>query len=339
MGKEIEKLGIDLIALNNKRYHKFSLKIIIKLYRLMKKKHIHVVRTHKYRASLYGRLAAWLAGTPVIISSVHGNYRKDLRLERKIANKILSRITDKIIAVSESIKRDIVKHDKIDPSKILVIYNGIDGLKFDPSEKSKNIREKLLINTEDIVVGFVGRLVPAKGLEYLIGAISYLKEEFKNIKLLIVGEGSLLIGLKDKARENGIHDRVIFTGQRRDVPDILHSTDIFVMPSVAEGIPNALLEAMAMGKPIIATKVGGIPEIIEDGFNGLLVPPRDSGVLAAAIKTLMDNRQLATKIGQTARDFAQNFSIKATAQKWELLYTTLLRKKGVTITREVETSL
>lgn len=331
MGKEIEKLGIDFIALNNKRYHKFSLKIIINLYRLMKKKHIHVVRTHKYRASLYGRIAAWLAGVPVIITSVHGNYRKDLRPERRIANKILSRITDKIIAVSESIKRDIVKHDKIDPSKILVIYNGIDISKFAPSEKFENIREKLLINADDIVIGFVGRLVPAKGLEYLIEVISYLKEEFKNIKLLIVGEGSLLGNLKDKARENGIHDRVIFTGQRRDVPDILHCMDIFVIPSIAEGIPNALLEAMAMGKPIIATKVGGIPEIIEDGFNGLLVPPRDSGVLAAAIKTLIDNRQLAVKIGQTARDFAQNFSITATAQKWELLYKTLLKEKGFII--------
>lgn len=337
VGKEIENLGIDFIALNRKRYHRFSLKIIINLYRLMKKKHIHVVRTHKYRASLYGRIAAWLAGVPVIITSVHGNYRKDLRLERRIANKIMSKITDKIVAVSESIKKDIVKHDKINPSKIVVIHNGVDILRFNPENIFLNVRGELSINDNDVVVGFVGRLVPAKGLQYLIEAISIIQLKVENIKLLIVGEGSLIYSLKNKARELGIKESVIFTGKRRDIPEVLSCIDIFVMPSVAEGLPNSLLEAMAMGKPIVATTVGGIPEIIENEINGLIISPEDPESLASAIKFFIGNKGLAEKLGQAAKEFVlRKYSIKAIAVQWECLYKSLLKEKGFINVKEMQ---
>jgi glycosyltransferase involved in cell wall biosynthesis len=330
LGEEIEKLGLDFIPLNIKRSHRFSPKIITELHRLMKKRHIHIVRAHRYRASLYGRLAALLARVPVIITSVHDNYRKDLRLGRRIANRILSRVTDKIVAVSESVRRDVTKYDGLDPSKILVIYNGVDASKFTPDGKFHNIREEFSIANSDIVVGSVGRLVPAKGLEYLIEAVSHLGKEINNIKLLIVGHGSLLDSLRDGAREHGINERVIFTGKRRDIPDILSGIDIFVMPSLAEGLGNSLLEAMAMCKPIIATAVGGMPELIKNGVNGILVPPRDPDTLAAAIKTLIENRYLATKMGQAARNFVlNNYDIKEITQKWQSLYLSILKEKGL----------
>jgi glycosyltransferase involved in cell wall biosynthesis len=332
LGKEIEKLGFEFIAFNVKRYHRFSPSIIVRLYQLMKKRHIHVVRTHKYRASLYGRIAGWLAHVPVIVTSVHGNYRKDVRVERRIANRILSRITDKIVAVSESIKQDITRYDKIDPFKILVVHNGVDTSKFVPHGTFHNIRKEFSIADRDALLGFIGRLVPAKGLEYLINAVSLCRKERNNIKLLIVGRGSLLDRLLDKSREHGIHGSIIFTGERRDIPDILSCIDIFVMPSLAEGLPNSLIEAMAMGKPIIATTAGGIPEVIEHGMNGLLVPPRDTDSLATAIKMLLDDTQLAEKIGKRARIFVENnLSIQATAKKWESLYTSLLKEKGILV--------
>ena len=181
MSKEIETLGIEVIALNRSRYHKFSLGIVRDLYKLMKQKKIYIVRTHRYRANLYGRLAAWLSGVPVIIISLHDNYIKDVRLERKIANKILSKVTDKTFAVSESIRKDIMKYDGIDSSKILVIPNGIDIERFVPKGNFANIREEFLIKKSDIVIGFIGRIVSVKGLEYLIDALLFLKEEFKKV--------------------------------------------------------------------------------------------------------------------------------------------------------------
>jgi glycosyltransferase involved in cell wall biosynthesis len=330
ISKEIERIDIETVALNRARYHRFSPGIVRDLYRLMKQKNIHIVRTHRYRANLYGRLAALLSGVPVKIISLHDNYRKDLRLERRIVNKILLKATDKIVAVSESIRKDIIKYDGIDSSKILVIPNGIDTERFNPEGNFADIRKGFSIKESDIVLGFVGRVVPTKGLEYLIDALPFLKKEFKNIKLLITGEGSTMERLKKKAKENNVHDSIIFTGKRRDIPDILSCTDIFVMPSVAEGLPNALLEAMAMGKPIVATEVGGIPEVIKNRHSGFLVPPRNPEALATAIKDLISNEQLAAKMGQAARHIVlDNFSIWSIAQKWQTLYLSILREKGL----------
>ncbi len=335
IGKEIEKIGLEFIPLNIKRYHKFSFKIIIKLYQIMKERNIHIVRTHKYRASLYGRIAASLARVPVVITSVHGNYRKDLRLKRKLANRILSNVTDRIVAVSESIKQDILKYDRIEPFKVIVINNGVDIIKFNPEGNFHNIRREFSISDSEIIIGFIGRLVPAKGLEYLINAFSLLSRELKNIKLLIVGEGSLLNILRERVKENAINQKVIFTGKRYDIPDILSAIDIFVMPSLAEGLPNSLLEAMAMGKPIIATTAGGIPEVIKDGINGILIPPRDVDSLATAMKKLLEDPFFSVKIGQGARDFVEkNLSNIATTKKWESLYMTLLKEKEISITKE-----
>ena len=329
IGKEIEGTKIEFIPLNKLRYNRFSPGIVLELYRLMKKKQIHVVRTHRYRSNLYGRLAAFLAGVPVIIASVHDNYRTDKRPKRRIMNRILSKITDKIVAVSEDVKEDIIRYDSIDPSKIEVIPNGIDVERFNPEKNTTDIRKEFSLEDDDIVIGFIGRIVPAKGLEYLLNALPYLKEEFKSIKLLIVGEGSLVEKLKESAKKNNIFDNILFTGRRRDIPEILASINIFVMPSIAEGLPNALLEAMAMGKPIVTTEVGGIPEIVKNGFNGLLVPPRDTLSLSKAIKELISNDRLAAKLGQAARDLVHdNLSIKAIAQKWQSLYLSILKEKA-----------
>jgi glycosyltransferase involved in cell wall biosynthesis len=303
----------------------------------MKKRNIHVVRTHKYRASLYGRISAFLAHIPVVLSSIHGNYRKDLRLERKIANKILARVTDRIIAVSESIKQDILKYDNIESSKVLVIRNGVDISKFDPERKFHDIRREFAISENDIIIGFIGRLVPAKGLEYLIDAFLHLEKEQKNIKLFITGEGSILDNLKGRSQRDSINKRIIFTGKRYDIPDILSGIDIFVMPSLAEGLPNSLLEAMAMGKPIIATSVGGIPEVIKNEINGILVSPRDLEGLVTAIKKLIANKNYASEIGKRARNYViENLSIQATTRKWESLYISLLKEKGITISKDTE---
>jgi len=328
IAEKLEKNGIEVITLNRTNYNRLSFKIIKDLYKIIKEKNIHILRTHRYRSNLYGRIAGWLAGVPVIISSVHDNYRSDKKIERKLMNKILSIITDKIVAVSESIKNDIIRYDKINPSKIEVINNGVDTLIFRPQSKDYELLKSLGINNDDIVIGFVGRIVPAKGLEYLLEAFSYLKKEINNIKLLIVGDGAILKDLKNYSIELGISKYSIFTGERQDIQKILSCIDIFVMPSIAEGLPNALLEAMSSGKTVVTTKVGGIPEIIKDRFNGLIIPDKNSEMLAKAIKELITDKDLSEKLGENARHFIiENYSIEAVNKKWETLYLSILREK------------
>lgn len=330
LGREIEKAGIDFVALNRQRYNKFSVGILVDLYRLMKERNIHVLRTHKYRANLYGRIAGKLAGVPVIIASEHNIYRdeKEKRFIRRINNKILSMVTDKMVTVSDAIKKDILRYDRVSPSKIMVLYNGVDTERFKPRVSFGDIRKQFLMSKDDVVIGFVGRLVPSKGLNYLIEAVALLNNSSK-VKLLIVGDGSLMEELKKMAKDKGLEESVIFTGLRRDITDILSCIDIFVLSSVKEGFPNSLLEAMAMGKPVVATAVGGIPEIIEHRTNGFLVPPADIEGLAAAIKTVIDNPPMAINMGIAAREFIENnYSITATVGKWEALYKSLLEEKS-----------
>jgi glycosyltransferase involved in cell wall biosynthesis len=330
LGKEIEKAGIDFVALNRQRYNKFSIGIIVDLYRLMKERNIHVLRTHKYRANFYGRIAGKLAGVPVIIASEHNIYRdeKEKRFIRRATNKILAMVTDKMVTVSDAIRKDILRYDGISATKVMVLYNGVDTERFKAGVNFSDTRKQFSISKDDVVIGFVGRLVINKGLNYLIEAAALLKNSF-NVKLLIVGDGSLMEELKQMAKDKGLEESVMFTGLRRDITDILSSIDIFVLSSIKEGFPNSLLEAMAMGKPVVATAVGGIPEVISHGTNGLLVQPADKEGLAAAIKTVIDNPLMAKNMGIAARDFIENnYSIKATAGRWEALYKSLLEEKS-----------
>jgi glycosyltransferase involved in cell wall biosynthesis len=329
IGVQMEKSGFEVVDFHIERHYRFSPRIIRQLCTLMKERNIHIVRTHKYSASLYGRIAAQLARVPVVITSVHGNYRKDLRFERKIANKMLSRVTDRIVAVSESIRADIIKYDNIDPEKVLVIRNGVDTVLFSPPLNAGDIREELGLKANETVIGFVGRLVPAKGLQHLIGAFEIVRKDIGKVKLLIIGGGQLLEPLKVMARDKGLSNDIMFLGERTDIPQLLGVIDIFVMPSIAEGLPNALLEAMAAARPVIVTCAGGMGEIIQDGVNGLVVPVGDEASLSRGLRKLAQDRSLAQALGAAARQCIENkHSIRATARIWEDLYVSLLRKKG-----------
>jgi glycosyltransferase involved in cell wall biosynthesis len=329
MGRAVEGLGVDFIAFNREDYRNFSPRLLMNLYKLIKDRHIHIIRSHNYRANLYGLLAGRLAGVPVI-ASVHNVYTdKDKSRKRKMINRLLFKIADSLVAVSDAIKNDVLSYLKIDPLKITVIYNGVDTARFDPERTFKDIREELSIGKDDILIGFIGRLVNFKGVEHLIKAVALLKDEFGGMKLLIVGDGPVADALQKKTAALNISGITLFTGNRNDIPDILSSIDILAIPSVGEeGFPNTLVEAMAMGKPVIATTVGGITEVIEDRVTGLLVPPGEPLRLAAALKTLITNRELSSKMGLDARRVVrEKFGIRATAEKWESMYKTVLCRK------------
>ncbi|MGE5237358.1 MAG: glycosyltransferase [Chloroflexota bacterium] len=328
---EMERLGVEVIALNRVRYSRFSPGIIMELYRVMKERGIHVLRTHKYRSNFYGRVAAFLARVPVVIASEHNIYQdKELRVTRRVVNKVLSLVCDKIVAVSEAIREDIVRYDRVAPSKVIIVRNGVDVAKFKAEGSYRDIRKEFGIDRNDFLIGFVGRLVSNKSLPNLVRAFSALRAKAWPVTLLIVGEGSMMEELKSMARQDRVTDSVIFTGIRRDIPDILSALDVFVLPSVNEGLPNALLEAMAMGKAVVASEVAGVPEVVEPGVTGVLVPMEDHSALEKALSRLFEDRGLAACLGRAAREAVEKeYSINATAARWHTLYCSLLEQKGV----------
>ena len=317
------------MALNIGRNDRLIPRAVRLLYGLMKERQIHVVRTHGHGANLNGRIAARLCGIPCV-PSVHNVYTKtkERKIQRRIANNLLGRISDKVIAVSEAVREDVIRYDRVDPSKVLVIRNGVDTELFSPAGAPGSIRKELGLGDNDTVIGFVGRLVPAKGLSYLLEAFADVRKEIDHVKILIVGRGALLSPLQDMAAEKGLQDDIIFAGERSDIPAILSSIDIFAMSSEYEGLPNALLEAMSAARPSVVTTAGGMKEVVQDEVTGLIVPVGDPAALSQAMKRLITDKELSRAMGIAAREYIEkNFSILATARVWESLYMELVQKK------------
>lgn len=232
-----------------------------------------------------------------------------------------------MVAVSKEVYQAEVQRSGIDPKKVTMIPSGVQVQRFiDPDPAStEQLREAWGIQPRTHLIGTVGRFVPPKGHTYLLDAIVRLQSQFPDVKTLVVGDGALLRPMEEKAQALGLSDAVVFTGIRRDVPEILALLDVFVLPSLWEGLPIALLEAMAAGLPVVATRVGGVPEVVEDGVTGLLVPPRDPDALAEAITRLLRDPDLRCKMGQAGRERVESeFSVEKMVRKTETLYEEVL---------------
>jgi glycosyltransferase involved in cell wall biosynthesis len=337
---ELEQKGIKVIALNKKG--KFDICVIYKIICVIKQHQIDVVNTHLWAADTLGRISAVLARVPVIISTVQNVdiWKKPWHM---FIDRLLSYKTTKFIAVSKAVKQFLIETERIPEEKIDVIYNGIEIPRSQvipstplgtPFGRSSQVREEFGIKNDEVVLAVVGRLVEQKGHKYLFEALNQLNGRY-NIKLLVVGEGPLLQSLKsslDFARDRQVadfrlKDKVIFTGQRKDIAEILNASDCVVLPSLYEGLSVSMLEAMAAGKPVIATNVGGTPELISNNQTGLLVKPRDSQALFGAIETLINLPDKGRKMGERARELVVNaFSIETIAKKTTDFYLSLLDK-------------
>jgi glycosyltransferase involved in cell wall biosynthesis len=212
----------------------------------------------------------------------------------------------------------------IEDCKVAVIPSGVDCTRFDPRrpevrQKATKLRNNFDISRDDFVVGYCGRITPAKGLVYLLDAISKVKREFPNVVLLVVGEGSQKAELQKKSRDLQI--RTIFAGYQSDTPPYYALMDAFVLPSLFEGLPSVVLEAIAMEKAVIATNVGGTSDIVIEGQNGFLVPPKNSEEVANALISLVDDSDLKGKMGKAGRETAQrNFLWDDIVDKVEKVY-------------------
>ena len=310
---------------------------LIDLTRLLKKKRYDVVHTHNSKAGFIGRLAAKCAGVPIIVHTVHGFAFHDREPAwRRILFRNLERLAshwcDKMVFISQPLIDWALKDRIVRKEKILKIYSGIELDQFKPVTEAETeaLRTELGIRGKAPVIGIVSKLWEGKGHATLIHAFEGLKQEIPEAVLVIVGEGYLRERLVDLVGRLGLQSSVLFTGFRMDVRRLIATFDVAVLPSYFEGMGRVLLEAMAMEKPVVASSVGGIPDLVRHGENGLLVTAGSVPELKSSLLSLVRNPALAREMGKEGRKrISEEFSAGRMAQSIEKLYRELLQEKGI----------
>jgi glycosyltransferase involved in cell wall biosynthesis len=312
---ELEKQGYDVITLDisKKRLRKFQPRVVLQLAKIIKERGIDIVHCQRHKPTVYGTLAAYKVGVqPKVIGHVRGLHRTRT-FRRRLINRLLSGRISRIITVSAAVRDDIIRNNsKAFAAKVVTIYNGIDVQLFVHSNLTReDAKARIGIPDKKVFVyGTVGRLVETKGQIILLQAFAQISRECPQSWLVFAGDGRLESELRRLAAELGIQESVMFLGHRHDIPEVLKAYDVFVLPSVAEGLPGALLEAMATGLPVIASRVGGVPEILNIPELDTMVPPRSVDDLASAMKALYKTSvEERDKIGKALRErVLQEFS-------------------------------
>lgn len=292
---------------------------------------IDLLHTFSYFGNTFGAVAGALARTPVIVSSRRDLFKPDAFPPYSQLQVVFSRYVDAIITNAQSIKQAMVDNEQIPADKISVINNGLDLNRFYHRSCGAAVRRELGISETAPVLAVVAGLKEVKGHIYLFKAIKLLKETYPELRLLVIGECrecDYRAHLEAKTRQLEIEDQVKFLGRSDEVPRLLTAVDISVLPSLSEGLSNTILESMAAGLPMIATRVGGNIEIIEDGENGLLVPPRNEQALADAISSLINDRSYAAKLARKGEQYVINqYSNQRMISKTSALYMDLVEAK------------
>ncbi len=312
--KEAEEQGVWVA--NFPKKDGFDFRVVWRLAGFIRKNRFDVVHTHNLAPLLYGTPAGRLAGCATV-NTRHG--RAGL-----IAPSLVWGMTQKVITVSEDAKRQLLKNNRIRESKVEVIYNAIDTGRFANSPQTdarQSYRRLFNWKDDEYVFGMIARLSPEKDHETLIRAFRNVAGECPCARLAIVGSGPLLNDLESMARDSGVRDRIDFMGYRREIPFLLSAMDCVVLSTKQEGVSITLLEAMAAARPVIATKVGGNPEVIVDGETGLLTPAGDHEALAESMINVMRNPDYASGLGHAARQRARRmFHLDQMAEKYLRVY-------------------
>ena len=303
---------------------------ILRLKKIIKERRADIVHTHMPRADVIGRTAARLASTPVVISTIAA-LDKHRNLRSKAIHSLLDRITLRFvtgfICVSEAIARHFIEWAPEVRNRVVRIYNGVDLERFNGNIKSRDAKKYYKLSAEIPVIGVTARLCPVKGIEYLLKAVRRLSDQKVNVQCMIVGDGESRADLQELAKKLDIHNKVVFTGYCEDVSQALAAMDLFVISSISEGLPNSILEAMAMRIPVVSTAVGGVGEVVKNGDTGILVPPKDANQLAKAIMTLISDDNMRRAMGNKGRDLvSSHFGYDKMIKVYEQLYTDCLMK-------------
>jgi len=330
--------GVEPIVIPELRRNpspKDALIALFKLYRLIRRQRPQIVHTHTATAGLLGRLAAKLAGVPIILHTFHGHvlrgYFGPLQSKALVwMERLSARLTDRIVTVSEGQRRELAGYGIAPLEKIAVVPLGfeLDDLLSCESHRGE-LRRELGLSDDHRLVGIVARLVPIKNHRLFLRAARLVAEAVPQARFVIAGDGELREGLEAYARDLGLDGRVIFTGWRRDLPRLYADLDVVALTSINEGTPVSLIEAMAAGVPVVATAVGGVPEVVVDGETGCLVKPGDAEGLAEAITELLRDPKKAREMGQRGKEVVYpKFAAQTLLANVEHLYTELLRQRS-----------
>lgn len=307
-----------------------DLRALADIHRWIRRLAPDIVHTHTSKAGLLGRLAARLAGVPQVVHTAHGHvfYGHFGRLLTRlflVIERLADRITDRQVALTRGEGEDDLRLKVTRPGKLVTIHSGVDVARFAAAgEENRAARSDFRLPEGVPIVGFVGWLIPVKGPEVLLDAMDRVWANHPSAVIAYVGKGEMEEELRARVRREGLEGRVRFLGWREDVECLLPLFDILALPSRNEGMGRVLVEAMAAGLPVVASRVGGVPDLVADGENGFLVPPDDPPALAAAVDAILSDPALARRMGAEGRRRCGRFGVEAMIAKIDALYRDLV---------------
>lgn len=315
VGDQAQRQGltVEIVPCNGR----WDWNAVVEIRNLLVKHDVDVLHPHGYKSDLYAYAAAW-PNRVALVATSH-NWPSKLLIMRAYAalDRLVLRRFDKVVVVSDVVS-DILRRWGVAPGKVSTIFNGVDIERFNGAMPTL---QNEIAPQGHLLVGFVGRLVADKGGEFLVRAAQQVLSVHSKTTFVFVGEGPSRKGWEALAAQLGIGHHVVFVGEREDMPGVYASLDMVVLPSLIESMPMCLLEAMAAGKPVIATRVGAVPKLIIPEQTGLLVDPADVNGLAATILRLLADPELACRLGENGRsNAAQHFSARAMAESYISVY-------------------
>ena len=304
-------------------------KLPLKLRRVFKSNRIDIVHLRGWATLIEGIIGAKLAGVKKIIYGFHGKTIQDISTrnrKRQFAEMIAMRFIDRVVTLSEIMAADYQQYAKISSTKIQFIYNGVDTDKFNNKINFKETRKELAINEKDFVIGSVGRLDPVKDFPTLIKAFSMFSKDICCSKLIIVGDGPERAALEKLAKELGVENNTIFTGYRNDIDNLMQAMNVYVQTSLYEGFSNTIVEAMAVGLPVVATDVGGNSVLLNNEENGFLIEKQNPKNLKIKLQQLAENSSTRQIISTNNRmKTLKNFSFPQMVQRYNKLYSEIIQ--------------
>lgn len=303
----------------------FDFSLVQKVARLMKQQQIEILQTTLFYADVIGAYAAYLASVPVVISweAVTGPFA----FRHYWSYKLAARKIDRVVAVSEDIRKKVIRERNLDDEKVVTIHYGVDLEKFAPEANALK-KADIGVSEENTVLGTVARFDHPKGHKHLIAAAPEIVKHNPNVRFVFVGDGPLRRDVEQQIHQLGLDEYFLLLGFRRDVKQLLGLFDLFILPSLSEGLPNAVLEAMACSNPVVASAVNGVVEVVVDGETGFLVPPCNPGRLSEAVTRMLESPARMKQMGIKGRErVAGAFSVEQQIGKFEELYDTLYAKK------------
>ncbi|MFH1777510.1 MAG: glycosyltransferase family 4 protein [Candidatus Omnitrophota bacterium] len=310
-----------------------DIKAFFKILNFIRKERFDIVHTHSSKAGMLGRWAAKLAGVKIIIHTPHGHifygyFNYFLTQVFIFLEKITAKITDRIITLTKRGKEEHIKYGIACADKLVPVYSGIEIEKFRNYQIDKIKQKKILkADKKTAIIGTVSRLESVKGGVYFISALPEIIKTFPKLKVFIIGGGTEKENLERLTRKLGVAKNVVFMGECQDISWSVSTFDVFVLSSLNEGMGRCLLEAQALGVPVVATRVGGIPEVVKDGVTGFLVPPQNSEAIAEAVIKLLKDDFLREQMSRQAREnIDYRFSVEAMVARIAGVYEEMIRR-------------